>query len=109
MTYLLSIVDIFAVLLFLAAIRAARDRQRRRGLLYPPGPRPLPIIGNVLDIPKRFAWLAFSKFSKKYGDHTHTLWKKVSSDMNAREYLVLPNFWADHCRIEQCGSCKGSP
>ena len=109
MTYLLSIVDVFAVLLFLAAIRGARDHQRRKGLPYPPGPRPLPIIGNFLDIPKWFAWLTYSKFSKEYGDHTHTLWKKVSSDMNAREYLILPNFRAGHCRIEQCRSRKGSP
>jgi len=68
MTFLLSIVDLFAVLLFLAAIRAARDHQRRRGLPYPPGPRPLPIIGNLLDIPKKFSWLAYSKFSKKHGN-----------------------------------------
>jgi len=68
MTFLLSIVDLFAVLLFLAAIRAARDHQRRKGLPYPPGPRPLPIIGNFLDIPKWFAWLTYSKFSKEYGN-----------------------------------------
>ncbi len=75
MTYLLSIVDVFAVLLFLAAIRAIRDRQRRGGLPYPPGPRPLPILGNFLDIPKRFPWLAYSKFSEKYGNHTLSLAK----------------------------------
>ena len=75
MTYLLSVVDVFAVLLFLTAIRAIRDHQRRRGLPYPPGPRPLPILGNVLHIPKRFSWLAYSKFSKKYGSHTLCLEK----------------------------------
>ncbi len=92
MTYLLSIIDIFAVLLFLVAIRAIRDYQRRRGLPYPPGPRPLPILGNVLDIPKQFSWLAYSKFSKKYGSHTLCLANVLfSSDMNIREYLVLSN------------------
>jgi len=68
MTYLSSIADVFVVLLFLASIRAVRDYRRRRGLPYPPGPRPLPIIGNILDIPKEFSWLAYSKFSKTYGD-----------------------------------------
>lgn len=67
MTYLSSVTDVFVVLLFLASIRAVRDYRRRRGLPYPPGPRPLPIIGNMLDIPKQFSWLAYSKFSKTYG------------------------------------------
>ena len=67
MTYLSSIADLLAVLLFLASIRAFRDYRRRRGLPYPPGPRPLPIIGNVLDIPKQFSWLAYCKFSETYG------------------------------------------
>ncbi len=75
MTYLLSIVDVFAVLLFLTAVRAIRDHQRRGGLPYPPGPRPLPILGNILDIPKKFSWLAYSKLSKKYGTYTHSLTK----------------------------------
>ena len=72
MTYLLSIVDVFVVLLFLATIRAVRERQRRGGLPYPPGPRPLPILGNILDIPKQFPWLAYAKFSETYGSQTHS-------------------------------------
>jgi hypothetical protein len=69
MTYLrlTTILDCFAVLLFLATIRAIRDYRRRGGLPYPPGPRPLPIVGNVFDIPKHSSWLAYSKFSKIYG------------------------------------------
>ena len=67
MAYLTSIVDIFALLLFFATIRAIRDYQRRGGLPYPPGPRPLPIVGNLFDIPKQFSWLAYTQLSKKYG------------------------------------------
>jgi hypothetical protein len=71
MLHLIYIADLFAVLLFLVSIRAIRDYRRRRGLPYPPGPRPLPIIGNLLDIPKTFSWLAYSKFSKAHGTLPH--------------------------------------
>jgi len=61
------LIDILAVLLFLSSIRAIHDYRRRSGLSYPPGPRPLPIVGNLLDIPRTFSWLAYTQFSKKYG------------------------------------------
>jgi len=68
MAFMVSLVDLFAVLIFFTTIRAIRRYQRRGGLPYPPGPRPLPIIGNLLDIPKEFSWLAYTRFSKAYGD-----------------------------------------
>ena len=52
----------------IAAFLAIRDYQRRQGLPYPPGPRPLPLVGNLFDIPKEFSWLTYSRFSKKYGN-----------------------------------------
>ena len=67
MAYLTFLIDIFAALLFLVSIRAIHDYRRRSGLSYPPGPRPLPIIGNLLDIPRDFSWLAYTQFSKTYG------------------------------------------
>jgi cytochrome P450 len=39
----------------------------------PPGPRPLPFIGNKFDIPKRHPWIQFQKWSKQYGPF-YTLW-----------------------------------
>ncbi|KAH9010317.1 cytochrome P450, partial [Lactarius pseudohatsudake] len=33
-----------------------------------PGPPPLPVIGNLLDVPKLSPWLAYANMSKKYGD-----------------------------------------
>jgi hypothetical protein len=61
------IVDILVLVLSLAAFLAIRDYQRRQGLPYPPGPRPLPLIGNIIDIPREFAWLTYTQLSKKYG------------------------------------------
>jgi hypothetical protein len=67
MSSLLSIVDLFILLICFFVIQTIHSRRRRRGLPYPPGPRPLPLIGNLLDIPKDFTWLSYTEFSKKYG------------------------------------------
>jgi cytochrome P450 len=39
----------------------------------PPGPLPLPFIGNKFDIPKAKPWLQFQQWSKKYGP-IFTIW-----------------------------------
>ncbi|TFK32282.1 putative monooxygenase [Crucibulum laeve] len=37
----------------------------------PPGPRRLPIIGNVFQMPQTSPWLTFTKWAKTYGDIMH--------------------------------------
>ena len=64
---LTAVLDILVFVSSLAAFLAIRDHQRRRGLPYPPGPRPLPLVGNLLDIPKEFSWLSYTHLSKKHG------------------------------------------
>jgi hypothetical protein len=70
MASLISILDLLVLLSVSFALSALRDYQRRRGLRYPPGPRPLPVIGNLLDIPKESSWFTYAKLSKKYGKET---------------------------------------
>lgn len=36
-------------------------------LPLPPGPKPMPFIGNVLDMPQDQPWLKFKEWSKQYG------------------------------------------
>ncbi|KAI6142757.1 cytochrome P450 [Pisolithus tinctorius] len=38
---------------------------------FPPGPKPLPLIGNLLDIPSEKQWLTFSDWADKFGDVVH--------------------------------------
>jgi hypothetical protein len=64
---LMLALDILVFVISIAAFFAIRDYQRRRGLPYPPGPRPLPLIGNLLDVPKESSWLAYTQLSKKHG------------------------------------------
>ncbi|PBK96431.1 cytochrome P450 [Armillaria gallica] len=45
-------------------------RNRRITTQFPPGPRGLPLIGNLLDMPSQKEWLTFAKWGEKYGDIT---------------------------------------
>jgi hypothetical protein len=60
-------IDILVLVTSIAAFLAIRDYQKRMGVPYPPGPRPLPLVGNLFNVPKEFSWLTFTRLSKKYG------------------------------------------
>ncbi|KAF8259329.1 cytochrome P450 [Lactarius quietus] len=75
MPLLLSIeylaLDFAALSLFAYLLRTYHaDRSRRRGLQYPPGPRGLPLFGNLFDIPQRAPWETYTQWGKQYGDVT---------------------------------------
>jgi hypothetical protein len=81
MVPLMLILDFLVIMSSLAAFFAIRDYQRRRGLSYPPGPPPLPFIGNLFDIPKDFSWLSYIQLSKKYGMSRSLLWVLLTEQM----------------------------
>ena len=64
---LINTFDCLAISIFLYLLVNFRNRRRRAGLFYPPGPPPWPIIANLLDIPKDTTWSAYADMSKKYG------------------------------------------
>lgn len=67
--FLRSPLDVLLLVILVAAflvIRIYRGRGRL-GHPYPPGPRPLPLVGNLFDIPKEFSWLSYAQLSKKHG------------------------------------------
>jgi hypothetical protein len=55
-----------ALLIAFLAVYMTRRYSRRPSSL-PPGPRGLPIIGNLLDMPAEKSWQAFAELGYKYG------------------------------------------
>ena len=57
--------------LVLWQLLSKKSRGNPQGLPLPPGPKPLPLIGNALDMPKDYPWKTFQKWCKQYGT-SHT-------------------------------------
>ncbi|KAG9006557.1 hypothetical protein FRB90_009884 [Tulasnella sp. 427] len=68
-----------------------------RSIRYPPGPKPLPFIGNILDLPKSEFALTWTKFGKEYGPLT---WLTIPG----RNFLVINSVEAAKDLLEKQGS-----
>ena len=56
---------IIAALVLTAFIYGVRIRKRSRSPL-PPGPKKLPVLGNLFDLPTSHEWLTYAKLCKEY-------------------------------------------
>lgn len=71
---------------------------RRRKSHLPPGPKPLPVIGNAHQIPQKSGWLVFSDWSKKYGRRTSVCLYSVAAisfDFSLKVILSMWTLWVN--------------
>jgi hypothetical protein len=60
--------DIFFALLALFVFVILKRRLSRPFASLPPGPKGLPIVGNVLDMPSEKEWLTFAQWGEQWGE-----------------------------------------
>ena len=54
---------LFGLVTVAMLVVAVSTWRKRRSL--PPGPKGLPILGNIFDVPKEFEWLSYDKWSRE--------------------------------------------
>lgn len=63
-----QIVALLCLLSLCYLLPVIRWRSRTRGLPLPPGPKRLPLVGNLFNIPSRKAWITHKDNSALYGE-----------------------------------------
>ena len=59
-------------------------RRKHPGLPHPPGPKGLPLVGNIRDVPSKNAWLTYARWSIDYGKPGL---QSVLAMTNSRRYI----------------------
>ena len=68
MTRLVNAIKYAVPSLLLCKIVWGLLRQYRLSRILPPGPRGLPFLGNIFQVPKNTQWIPFTEWAEKYGE-----------------------------------------
>ncbi|KAI0295325.1 CyP450 monooxygenase [Multifurca ochricompacta] len=71
---------------------------RRHHKKYPPGPRRLPFIGNLLDMPSKDGWITYKKWSEESGSDV------VHADVLGSHIIILNSAKAENELLEKRSS-----
>uniref|UniRef100_A0A0W0G830 Putative OrdA protein n=1 Tax=Moniliophthora roreri TaxID=221103 RepID=A0A0W0G830_MONRR len=83
----------------------------RRNPALPPGPSPLPLLGNVFDMPSGQEWLTFAEWGRKYGGICSvTLMGQPMIIINSADIMAELDkksaIYSDRPRLEMGGELK---
>ena len=84
-------VYIFLVLVALSILKALFRSIRRISL--PPGPKGLPLVGNILDMPVEREWLTFARWGEVWGSLS---FRSTLPNMTS-QYIYFRRHMFDHC------------
>ena len=62
------VILLLTILGFFIAYYFGPNLRHVQGLRLPPGPRPLPIVGNLFHLPKDMPWVTYRDWALKYGE-----------------------------------------
>lgn len=62
------LLDVCIALLLFFCLYITLGKPKVNGLPFPPGPRALPFVGNLLGLNTAEPWLSYTEWGKKYGD-----------------------------------------
>ncbi|KAH9174717.1 cytochrome P450 [Lactarius sanguifluus] len=61
------LVDLLVVALAFLAFSTLYSRGKQKKLPFPPGPKRLPVVGNLFDMPAGSDWITYTRWGKLYG------------------------------------------
>ncbi|KAJ3846863.1 cytochrome P450 [Lentinula lateritia] len=94
----LVVVSTLVAILFIRNYRIRGSSQ----LPLPPGPKKLPLLGNIFDMPSTFHWIPFSKWAEQYESDVLHL------EVAGGDYIILNSYQAATDLLEKRSSIYSS-
>ncbi|KAJ6569258.1 cytochrome P450 [Mycena capillaripes] len=87
-----------ATMVVAAALYGLWSRKKSHKLPLPPGPRQLPLVGNLFDVPAAFQWETYARWSKEYNSDI------IHLNMMGKSVIVLCSLEATDALLEKHSS-----